>query len=349
MTALAAAIQSRILALREQRVMLDADLAELYGVQTKVLVQAVKRNLARFPEDFMFQLSPESSRFEVTNCDFKRRGRGGRRTAPYAFTPQGVAMLSSVLGSPRAIAVNIEIMRTFVRVRALAATHGDLAKRLSELEQATEALAMSHDTLNRNTRVQFKQVFDALRALMTPPDPPKRPIGFVTPEDKGRRHRRGQKARLDCVLDGNGRSDSEPYPGPRCLCLSSRCTYASEIPRRDRDTQRTERQIAPWYPRLPSAAISTQFDCVLSRAGMALLKAEFQHSSTTPVSASSDQAMVVVPTMVELPMQPSRSDPLKKVPPAPTAALAGSAAFEVATLQAPLLSAPTKARFAGSK
>jgi hypothetical protein len=94
--------------------------------------------------------------------------------------------LSSVLGSQRAIAVNIEIMRTFVRVRALAATHGDLAKRLGELEQATEALAMSHDTLNHNTRAQFKQVFDALRALMTPPDPPKRPIGFVTPsEHKG--------------------------------------------------------------------------------------------------------------------------------------------------------------------
>jgi hypothetical protein len=96
-------------------------------------------------------------------------------------------MLSSVLGSPRAIAVNIEIMRTFVRVRALAATHGELAKRLGDLEQATEALATSHDTLNRNTRAQFKQVFDALRALMTPPDPPKRPIGFVTPEDKSKK------------------------------------------------------------------------------------------------------------------------------------------------------------------
>ena len=114
-------------------------------------------------------------------------GRGGRRTAPYAFTEQGVAMLSSVLGSPRAIAVNIEIMRTFVRVRALAATHGDLAKRLAELEDKTEALAMNHDTFSRNTRNQLKQVFDALRELMTPPDPPKRPIGFVTPEDKGKK------------------------------------------------------------------------------------------------------------------------------------------------------------------
>jgi hypothetical protein len=188
-TALQPVIQSRILALREQRVMLDADLAQLYGVETRVLVQAVKRNLVRFPGDFMFHLSAEEfanlRSQTVTSSAANPGGHGGRRTAPYAFTEQGVAMLSSVLGSTRAIAVNIEIMRTFVRVRALAATHGDLAKRLAELEHATEALAMGHDTLNRNTRAQFKQVFDALRALMTPPDPPKRPIGFVTPEDKG--------------------------------------------------------------------------------------------------------------------------------------------------------------------
>ena len=188
MTALQPVIQSRILALREQRVMLDADLAQLYGVQTRVLVQAVKRNLSRFRADFMFQLSAEEfaalrSQSVISNTE----GRGGRRTAPYAFTEQGVAMLSSVLGSSRAIAVNIEIMRTFVRVRALAATHGDLAKRLAELEEKTEALAMNHDTFSRNTRAQLKQVFDALRELMTPPDPPKRPIGFVTPEDKGKK------------------------------------------------------------------------------------------------------------------------------------------------------------------
>ena len=188
MTALQPVIQSRILALREQRVMLDADLAQLYSVETRVLVQAVKRNLARFPEDFMFQLSAEEwaalrSQSVISNTE----GRGGRRTAPYAFTEQGVAMLSTVLGSPRAIAVNIEIMRTFVRVRALAATHGDLAKRLAELEDKTEALAMNHDTFSRNTRNQLREVFDALRELMTPPDPPKRPIGFISPEDKGKK------------------------------------------------------------------------------------------------------------------------------------------------------------------
>ncbi len=189
MTALQPIIGSRIRTLREQRVMIDADLAELYGVATKVLVQAVKRNLVRFPADFMFQLSAEEFAAlrsqSVTSNASGQPGRGGRRTAPYAFTEQGVAMLSSVLGSPRAIAVNIEIMRTFVRVRALAVTHADLAKRLAELEDKTDALAMNHDTFSRNTRNQLKQVFDALKELMTPPDPPKRPIGFINPEDKG--------------------------------------------------------------------------------------------------------------------------------------------------------------------
>ena len=172
-------IGGRILALREQRVMLDADLAELYGVQTKVLVQAVKRNLARFPQDFMFQLSADEFTALRSQTVTSNTGRGGRRTAPYAFTEQGVAMLSSVLGSPRAIGVNIEIMRTFVRVRELAATHSELAKRLSELEEKTESLSMQHDTFSSNTRNQLKQVLDALRELMTPPDPPKRLIGFL--------------------------------------------------------------------------------------------------------------------------------------------------------------------------
>lgn len=176
-------IESRILLLREQRVLLDADLATLYGVETKVLVQAVKRNLTRFPADFMFQL--DAAEWAALRSQFvTSNGRGGRRTAPYAFTEQGVAMLSSVLGSSRAIAINIEIMRTFVRVRALAAAHHDLAKRLSELEETTERLAMQHDTFSRNTRGQLKQVFDALRELMTPPEPAKRPIGFVPPGER---------------------------------------------------------------------------------------------------------------------------------------------------------------------
>jgi hypothetical protein len=177
-------IESRILALREQRVMLDADLALLYGVQTKVLVQAVKRNAARFPADFMFQLSPEEFANLRSQFVTSSSGYGGRRYAPYAFTEQGVAMLSTVLGSPRATAINIAIMRTLVKVRALAATHQELAKRLGELEEKTESPSMQHDTFSRNTRAQLKQIFDAIRELLTPTEPPKRPIGFVQPEDK---------------------------------------------------------------------------------------------------------------------------------------------------------------------
>ncbi|MGQ0801821.1 MAG: ORF6N domain-containing protein [Pseudomarimonas sp.] len=176
-------IQTRILTLRAQRVMLDADLAELYGVPTKALVQAVKRNQARFPADFMFQLSADEFA-ALRSQSVTSNGRGGRRTAPYAFTEQGVAMLSSVLNSGHAIAVNIEIMRTFVRVRELAASHVDLAKRLAELEQKTDVLAAKQDGFSRNTRVQLQQVFDALRELMTPPETPKRPIGFVHPAEK---------------------------------------------------------------------------------------------------------------------------------------------------------------------
>lgn len=177
-------IGSRIQVLREQRVMLDADLAELYGVQTKVLVEAVKRNLARFPEDFMFQLEKQDLAVLRSQSVTSSSTYGGRRTAPYAFTEQSVAMLSSVLGSPRAIAANIEIMRTFVRVRELATTHGDLASRLNELEEKTEALSLRHDAFAHNTRAQLKQVFEAIRQLMISPDPPKRPIGFVTGEEK---------------------------------------------------------------------------------------------------------------------------------------------------------------------
>lgn len=176
-------ISRHILLLREQRVMLDAELAALYGVETKVLVQAIKRNIERFPTDFMFQLSAEEFANLRSQFVTSSSGYGGRRYAPYAFTEQGVAMLSSVLNSPRAIAINIEIMRAFVQVRATLATHQDLAKQLSELQDKTESLAMSHETFSRNTRNQLKQVFETLRELMTPPEPNKRPIGFVHPKE----------------------------------------------------------------------------------------------------------------------------------------------------------------------
>jgi hypothetical protein len=187
-------IASRILALRSQRVMLDADLAELYGVETRVLIQAIKRNAVRFPVDFMFQLDTEEyaalrSQFVISNV-----GRGGRRYAPYAFTEQGVAMLSSVLNSERAVVINIEIMRTFVRVRTLASTHQDLAKQLTELQDKTESLAMQHETFSRNTKVQLREVFETLRELMTPPPSPKRPIGFVHPQDATKPKAKARKA-----------------------------------------------------------------------------------------------------------------------------------------------------------
>jgi hypothetical protein len=165
-------IERSILVLRSHKVMLDADLAALYEVPTKVLLQAVKRNLERFPSDFMFQLEKQEvavlrSQFVTSN----NPGRGGRRTVPYAFTEQGVAMLSSVLNSPRAVAVNIEIMRAFVRLRLILASNKELARKLDALEAKTDA--------------KFKAVFEAIRQLMTPsPEPKKRPIGFVIPEER---------------------------------------------------------------------------------------------------------------------------------------------------------------------
>ncbi len=184
-------ITHRILLLRGQKVLLDADLAALYGVETKVLLQAVKRNLERFPEDFMFQLTNQEfnvlrSQSVTSSSEALETLRwGGRRTAPYAFTEQGVAMLSSVLSSPQAVQVNIAIMRAFVKLRELAMTHHDLAKQLDALEEKTEVMAMQHDSFARNTRAQLKQVFDAIRELMTPPESQKkRPIGFMPNEEK---------------------------------------------------------------------------------------------------------------------------------------------------------------------
>ena len=169
MTSLAAglnlAIERRIYSIRGERVMPDADLAELYGVSTSNLNKAVKRNSDRFPSDFMFQLSLG----EATNLRFQsgisKSAHGGRRKPPYALTEQGVAMLSSVLRSPRAVAVNVEIMRAYVRIRALLATHADLAHKLEALEQKYDG--------------QFRVVFDAIRQLMAPEDSEERKrIGY---------------------------------------------------------------------------------------------------------------------------------------------------------------------------
>jgi len=183
------AITLRIATVRAQRVIVDADLAALYEVETKRFNEAVRRNLAKFPADFMFQLTADEwaalrSQFATLNAG----GRGQhRKYLPYAFTEHGAIMAANLLSSERAVEVSVYVVRAFVRMRELAVTHGDLAQRLAELEEKTEALAMNHDTFSRNTRAQLKQVFDALRELMTPPDPPKRPIGFVAPQDKGKK------------------------------------------------------------------------------------------------------------------------------------------------------------------
>ena len=184
-------IERRILLLRGEKVILDSDLAELYGVPTKVLNQAVKRGIERFPEDFMFRLSAEESklilRSQIVTSSGQKSGNtgqkplnlrsqivttsgeyGGRRYRPYAFTEQGVAMLSSVLGSPRAVQVNIAIMRAFVQLRQMLSTHADLALKLAALE--------------KNYDAQFRAVFDAIRELMddTKPKRRRREIGFHT-------------------------------------------------------------------------------------------------------------------------------------------------------------------------
>jgi len=164
-------IEKSILLIRGHKVLLDENLAELYGVETRVLVQAVKRNLNRFPPDFMFPLSLQE--FRLLRSQFgiaKRAGRGGRRTPPYAFTEQGVAMLSSVLRSDRAVMVNVEIMRTFVRLRQMLVSHEQLAQKLKALEKKYDA--------------QFKAVFDAIRELMTPAKSSGRQIGFLTRGEK---------------------------------------------------------------------------------------------------------------------------------------------------------------------
>lgn len=169
------AIERRILLIRGQKVMLDQDLAELYGVTTGNLNLAVRRNKIRFPEDFMFQLSAEETKSLLLQFAIPK-GRGGRRTPPYAFTEQGVAMLSSVLKSERAALVNIAIMRAFVRLRELMATHKDLARKLEELEKKFAV----HDK-------QIKRVFQAIQELLRPEEPPKRrQIGFSAKEQDNR-------------------------------------------------------------------------------------------------------------------------------------------------------------------
>jgi phage regulator Rha-like protein len=160
-------IESRILLIRGQKVMLDADLAALYGVETRVLVQAVKRNLERFPHDFMFQLNREE--FHILRSQSVTSSHwGGRRYRPYAFTEHGAVMLASVLNSRVAVQASIQVVRAFIRLREILATHKELARKLAELEQKYDK--------------RFKVVFDAIRYLMTPPEKKRKQIGFTGSE-----------------------------------------------------------------------------------------------------------------------------------------------------------------------
>ncbi len=173
-TRLAVQIERRIFLIRGQNVMLDFDLAQLYGVETRALKQAVRRNLDRFPADFMFKLSAGEIKNLVSQTVIPSRGKLGGAT-PMAFSEQGVAMLSSVLRSARAVQVNIAIMRAFVRLREMLLSNTELARKLAALENKYDA--------------QFKVVFDAIRELMLPPAPPKRQIGFHVREKATRGYR----------------------------------------------------------------------------------------------------------------------------------------------------------------
>ncbi len=158
-------IASKIYLLRKQKVMLDKDLAELYGVETRVLVQAVKRNVDRFPSDFMFQL--EKKEFEHLTSQIVTSSWGGTRKMPYAFTEQGVAMLSSVLRSKRAIQINIHIMRVYTKLREMLVTHKDLLVKMNELESKVT----NHDK-------SIKQVFAYLKEFVKQKSEPIEPVGF---------------------------------------------------------------------------------------------------------------------------------------------------------------------------
>jgi hypothetical protein len=157
-------IEKAIYLIRGEKVMLDRDLASLYEVETGALNRAVKRNLQRFPQDFMFQLTTEESDSLRCQIGISKKGRGGRRFLPYVFTEQGVAMLSSVLNSERAILVNVEIMRAFVKLRQMLASNAELSRRLDELESKYDK--------------QFRVVFDAIRRLMATPARGRKEIGF---------------------------------------------------------------------------------------------------------------------------------------------------------------------------
>jgi hypothetical protein len=177
-------IARRIVLVRGQKVILDHELATLYGVETRRLNEQVRRNSGRFPAEFMFQLSPDEYSNLMSQIATSNLGRGGRRKLPLAFTEYGALMAATVLNTPRAVEVSVYVIRAFVQLREVLATHQELANQLRALEHKTELLALQQDSFAQNTRAQLKQLFDAIRSLMASPEPPKKPpIGFIKPKD----------------------------------------------------------------------------------------------------------------------------------------------------------------------
>lgn len=169
-------IATRILIIRGQRVMIDTDLADLYGIPTKALNQAVKRNTERFPADFMFQLTADEKQQVVTNCDHLSKLKFSRSN-PYVFTEHGAIQAANVLNSPEAIAMGVYVVRAFVRLREVILSNNELTQRLDELEQRIQYRMDTQDET-------ITALMNALRELMTPPEPRKRPIGFIYPDNK---------------------------------------------------------------------------------------------------------------------------------------------------------------------
>jgi len=162
-------IENSILFIRGQKVMLDSDLAKLYGVSTRILNQAVKRNINRFPDDFMFKLTQDEKKKVVTNCDHLKKLKFSS-VLPNAFTEHGAVMVASLLNSEIAIKVSIQVVRAFIKLRKILQSNKELSRKLNELERKYDA--------------QFRVVFDAIRQLMLPPEPKRKPIGFINDEEK---------------------------------------------------------------------------------------------------------------------------------------------------------------------
>ena len=174
-TTLASAVESRILLLRHQRVILDTDIADLYGVPVKVLNQQVKRNRERFPADFVFRLTPKEDAVLRSQLVTSKQGRGGRRYAPYAFTEHGAIMAATVLNSERAVQMSVFVVRAFVRLREMLATNRKLAGKIDELENRLD----THDST-------IQDLIEAIKELMKPEDPPRKSIGFQIPAGNNR-------------------------------------------------------------------------------------------------------------------------------------------------------------------